>query len=218
MLHLLHLLLPLHRGGIGLWRGKGTPQVAWIRAPRGSAWVLVLATPTVTHALLRLGFAGQAPQSPRLVSSLRVGQVMPDPAVASLGAERGPSTLLLPGVDCQLVVAFDPACGHCRSAARNRRGAALRGAVPATWVAAGFAQEVAAFRDALPLQDRVVWATGALDALEVDAVPAAFLVNGHGTISRVGPLSGREEEEELLASCRDPATPVKPGRGTAFHR
>ncbi len=135
------------------------------------------------------------------MSSLALGDTMPNLEVMDLRLGKGGTSLLLPDAACQLLIGFDPACPHCENAARRRRESAGTQQVPVTWVAVEHTSEVLAYRENLPERDRLVWAESAFDALRIEAVPAAFLVRKSLILARVAPYSGMEREEELLAHC-----------------
>ena len=177
------------------------------RERRKPGWrmILLLAALTAMHATYRWVIAGPRDKDAVLVSDLLPGATVPvlrvEVATRS-GWDTGP---LLEHPDCQIVVAFDPACPFCSKAARTESSRPPEERLPTTWVTDGDATGAMQYRQQLGDETRVVRSDEAIEALEVKGVPAGFLLDANGTIRRVWPYLGDESREELESRCREGA-------------
>lgn len=155
---------------------------------------------TLLHFGLRKVVVDGHSGRPREVISLKVGDLVrevPDlePGIGSYSPE--PEGI---GNACRFLVAFNPSCFQCWKAARARaenRG----GTVQAVWIAAEPRGDSREFEQALPSRDRVLWDSGVAQALQVGAVPAAFLVRDDRRLARVWPCSDKEQDKDLVNWC-----------------
>ena len=137
------------------------------------------------------------------VSTLTVGTSVSNLDVLSAtDSTWGPGQLLLPSEECQLVVAFDPECPHCVDAADKERQVPAADRLPTTWVAPGDSASAWRFEDMVGEGTRITRSDDAWSMLKVFGVPAAFLVDGQGTIRRVWPYHGDETREDLTPECK----------------
>lgn len=109
---------------------------------------------------------------------------------------------------CRLVVAFNPDCPFCGKAAeRERQTARDAGWGETLWITDAERPRLAAFADDLPDRSRHAVAPEAFQALDVEAVPALFMIDGEGLLRWVGPYRGDETDEELVRRCSAGTTP-----------
>jgi len=138
---------------------------------------------------LHFGARTAAPASVTLVS----GFVTP----AELPEEL--QELTTEGESCSLLVVFDPSCSACDLAARTQARTAGELPLEVVWVAES--QEAAdAYADRVHVDARVVASPDAADLLDVNGVPAAFVVAGDRVV-KTAPISGQEILDEVAQRC-----------------
>ena len=99
---------------------------------------------------------------------------------------------------CRIVVAFDPACPFCNRAAVLDADRDEELPFPTVWMSETEAQ-AELFRSRHPDLEIVAEAT-AYKALQVEAVPAAFLLSDQEVL-KVWRFTGEEEARDVLADC-----------------
>ncbi len=162
------------------------------------ATVTALVIATAIHGAYRLGAARHG--RPTVVSALEVGQALPLLDVQILGVEGGfVSRVPMASASCQVVVAFDPSCPHCRSAADREKLQA--GLLPTVWITDADSATARLYRPLLRAETRLAWSRLGLEALQVQGVPAAFLVDDRGIVRRVWPYRGEENPDLLRRQC-----------------
>jgi len=82
--------------------------------------VLVLLLMTLGHASARHLMADTRDSRPKLVSSLEVGSPIPGLQELGLGGDSTSEGRAPVGIDCLLLVAFDPTCSQCWKSAQLR--------------------------------------------------------------------------------------------------
>jgi hypothetical protein len=143
--------------------------------------------------LLHFGARSAAPATVFEVSDLPTPASVPTALEAVVDMAEG----------CSLLVVFDPSCPACARAARVQ---AEQVDVPLdlVWLAADEAAK-AHYVDRVHAEARIEVAPDAHDALQVRAVPAAFLVSD-GTVVSVSTITGSEDLERVAARCAAPVS------------
>lgn len=116
---------------------------------------------------------------------------------------------------CRMVVAFNPDCPFCEEAAQRERLASRSGAyAEPLWVTDEVKPRLTTFADFLSPGSRHAVAPEAFEALDVEAVPALYLLDEEGTVEWVGAYRGDESTEFLAARCEGLALPTTPAPET----
>ncbi|MDT8368962.1 MAG: hypothetical protein RQ745_07115 [Longimicrobiales bacterium] len=155
----------------------------------GNKLITALAFVTFVH----LGARTAAPASLTYVSGFATPAELPE-ELRELSAE---------GVSCTLLIAFDPTCPACDRAAREQAAANEGGlALDVVWMAetSAAAEE---FAGRVHDDARVVAAPGGADLLDVDAVPAAFVIAGD-VVVHTSPITGQEDLGTVAQRCIRP--------------
>lgn len=137
--------------------------------------------------------------TPQLVSHLQPGDRVESAELDRLIADAGVGS-----ESCHVVVAFHPDCPFCKAAAERERLTVRDGGWGETlWITDEAWPRLDAFAANLPARSRHAVAPEAYEALDVDAVPALFMVDREGTVRWVGPYRGDEAGDELARRCDD---------------
>lgn len=163
---------------------------------------------TLGNVAFRVVNAQQSPP-PQLVSHVEAGERVESVELSQLVADAGQGAEA-----CRMVVAFNPDCPFCKAAAERERQAARDGAWGETlWITDEERPRLAAFVRELPEGSRHAVAPEAFQVLDVDAVPALFMLDREGTVHWVGPYRGDETEDELALRCGDTFEPLHVAEG-----
>lgn len=163
---------------------------------------------TLGNVAFRVANAQQSPPA-QLVSHVEAGD-----RVESVELTRLVADARVGSEACHLVVAFNPACPFCKAAAEREKEAARDGTWGETlWITDEEWPRLADFVRELPDGSRHAVLPEAFQALDVDAVPALFMLDREGTVRWVGPYRGDETGDELALRCEEPAVPVKSAEG-----
>ena len=139
-----------------------------------------------------------------LVSHLELGE-----RVESVELERLLAASEIEPSQCRMIVAFNPDCPFCEQAAKREHFANRSGAyAEPLWLTDEVRPRLSTFAEFLAPGSRHVVAPEAFEALDVEGVPALFLLDGAGTIQWLGAYRGDESTEVLAARCEgmDPPT------------
>jgi len=103
------------------------------------------------------------------------------------------------GESCSLLVVFDPLCPACDRAARTQAG--VQGELPleVVWVAEDDAA-ASAYEGRIHADARVAVSPEAADLLDVNGVPAAFVVAGDQVVYSA-PINGQELLDQVAQRC-----------------
>ena len=171
---------------------------------------MLLCAVTVAHLSLRMILAAPDREDLISVSSVEIGSLVPDLHVDPILQGDGADRLLQPDLPCQMIVAIDPSCPHCRKAAKRvgeRKGDTL---IPSTWVAPSPGPAVVEFAHLTRSRVRVVTSEEIFEALQVKAVPAAFLISSDGRVVQRWPYTGSEDHDALMELCAASAEASSP--------
>jgi len=129
----------------------------------------------------------------------------PEPIVVS-GRSVGTR---LPGLvsreaGCRVLVVFRSDCPFCKAAAAREVTTHEQDHLPTKWVAAPDDVAWESYRDRVHPSSSVELDAGLYSLLEVQAVPAGFLIDGEGVLRRAWPYQGNEVRAELEERCREP--------------
>ena len=164
-------------------------------------FTILLCAITVAHLSLRMILAAPDREDLISVSSVEIGSLVPnlevDPIVQGDRADR----LLQPGLPCQMIVAIDPSCPHCRKAAARVGEGKGDTLIPSTWVAPSPGPAVVEFAYLTRSRVRVVTSEEIFEALQVRAVPAAFLISSDDRVVQRWPYTGSEDHDALMELC-----------------
>lgn len=109
---------------------------------------------------------------------------------------------------CHAVVAFNPDCPFCGAAAERERLADREDPWDATlWITDQERPRLAEFVEMLSPGSRHAVAPEAFQALDVEAVPALFLVDESARVRWVGAYQGDESGEVLTRRCEGVPAP-----------
>jgi len=110
---------------------------------------------------------------------------------------------------CRMIVAFNPDCPFCEQAAQRERLASRSGAyAEPLWVTDEVKPRLSTFVEFFAPGSHHAVAPEAFKALDVEAVPALFLLDGEGTLEWVGAYRGDESTEVLAARCEGLDQPI----------
>jgi hypothetical protein len=173
--------------------------------------LMVLVGLTLAHLGYRF-WERRTPADAVDVSTMMVGDPLPDLLIeVADGTDSAPEALLRPGVDCQLIVVFDPTCPHCRLAAQREAEGTSKARLPTTWVTDAGGPRLDAYRGLIHPDSRLGWAPEIYDQLRIQGVPAAFLVDSGGSLRQVWAYNGgREDHGELSVKCEGGLGPSEP--------
>ena len=162
---------------------------------------ILLCAVTIAHLSLRMIMAAPDQEDLVSVSSVEIGSLVPNLHVDPIVQSDGADLLLQPDLPCQMIVAIDASCPHCRKAAKRvgeRKGDTL---IPSTWVAMSPSAAVVEFAHLTRSRVRVVTSEEIFEALQVRAVPAAFLISHDARVVQRWPYTGREDHDALMELC-----------------
>lgn len=169
---------------------------------------VLVALLTLGNVAFRVANAKQTDPAPRLVSHLESGDRVESEELVRLVADVGERSEA-----CRMVVAFNPDCPFCAAAAERERLAARDGAWGETlWITDQERPRLAPFVEKLATGSRHAVAPEAFEALDVDAVPALFMIGGEGAVHWVGAYRGDESNDELARRCYGTSTSPEDGR------
>ena len=157
--------------------------------------VIFLSVMMLGHGALQRCFLGQGDGRFQQVRGLGPGDELPDLDVF-------PSQLVDPSApECQLIIVADPACPHCRIAAKHWRVGRRRDGRQAMWIVGDSTPGPSALEASLPPWEGILTNPVLVRTLDVRAVPATFLIRPDGVLARVWPSTGPETDDELDAGC-----------------
>jgi len=161
--------------------------------------LVTLTALTLVHGLYRILSARPDGSRAVLVSELERGDTVDDLSLQLVGDESRSSTPMLAAA-CQILVVFDPACPHCLKAAEREAQRDPPLGIRTLWVGEQHSG-ANAFRPRVHRRSEVGWLGSIKQAMEVRAVPAAFLLDSVGVVLRVWPYYGTEDGESLRNTC-----------------
>lgn len=167
---------------------------------------LYLLVAGLTAANIGFRFLPSDDEGAMLVSHLEAGDKVESVELAQLLAsgEVEPS-------QCVMVVAFSPDCPFCEQAAQREHFVQRSGTyAEPLWVTDEARPRLSTFVEVLPPSSRHAVAPEAFEALDVDAVPALYLLDKERTVRWVGAYRGDESTEVLAERCEGPAS-ANPG-------
>ena len=162
---------------------------------------VLLCAITVAHLPLRMILSAPGREDMISVSPVEIGSLVPNLAVDPIVQGDRADRLLQPGLPCQIIVAIDPSCPHCRKAAvrvGEGKGGTL---IPSTWVTPNPGPAVVEFAHLTRSRVRVVTSEEIFEALQVRAVPAAFLISSDARVVQKWPYTGGEDHDALMELC-----------------
>ena len=162
---------------------------------------ILLCAVTVAHLSLRMILDAPDRENMISVSSVEIGSLVPNLDVEPILRTDRADRLLQPGLPCQMIVAVDPSCPHCRKAAMRVGEGKGNTLIPSTWVAPIPGRAIVEFAHLTQSRVRVVTSKEIFDALQVRAVPAAFLVSSDARVVQRWPYTGGEDHEALMELC-----------------
>lgn len=162
---------------------------------------ILLCAVTVAHLSLRVILDAPDREDLISVSSAEIGSLVPNLDVDPVGQGDRADHLLQPGLPCQMIVAIDPSCPHCRKAAMRVGEGEGDTLIPTTWVAPSPGRAIIEFAHLTQSRVRVVTNEEIFEALQVRAVPAAFLVSSDARVVQRWPYTGGEDHEALMELC-----------------
>ncbi len=124
--------------------------------------------------------------------------------VSSLDLNDSLPELRLREVGCRILVAFRSDCPFCRKAAGRESSTVDSGRLPTTWIASSGDPDWQSYKALVHATSDVVLDSTVYSMLEVQAVPAAFLLDGRGVLRWVWPYQGNEDQGDLIGKCVDP--------------
>jgi hypothetical protein len=131
------------------------------------------------------------------VSHLELGE-----RVESVELEQLFAAIEIDPLQCRMIVAFNPDCPFCEQAARREHFASRSGAyAEPLWLTDEERPRLPSFAESLSPGSRHAVAPEAFEALDVEAVPALFLLDEEWTVEWVGAYRGDESAEVLAARC-----------------
>ncbi len=136
------------------------------------------------------------------VSGLVPGDQVAIPSLSVDPTQKDPSS-----GDCQLLVAVDSACLHSRVAANRWAAKGGEEAWPVIWMVEN-EDTRSFFASLVPGRDSVQVGPDEIGFLDLNAVPAGFLVRPDQRVARVWPFTGRESGVDLEDWCQ--RRPFKP--------
>jgi hypothetical protein len=169
--------------------------------------IVVVALIGLTTANLWERVAALKASTPPEISALQVGDRLPvlkatvlDPS----GPARTPIELRR-GI-CQLIVAFSPTCPYCKLAAAAEALLPDGAEIPTTWIMLhGNGAIGTGFRAELRAESALVFGDSAGLDLQVEVIPAGFLVGPDDLIRKVFVYRGDEPRQDLMEECRNTA-------------
>lgn len=168
----------------------------------------ILVAITSLHVAYRLSARPSVSGPLAAMSSLSVGDTVPGFSVIETLTRKRSRVPVLSAAPCQILVAFDPSCPHCRKAAEAEALAPDADLIPVTWIAPYDSLNAGRYQAWVHSASRVVRAREGWDFLDVQGVPAAFLVDRQNRIRRVWPYRGSESRTDLKSRCGSEATPA----------
>lgn len=160
----------------------------------------------VTIANLGLRYRGER-NAGREVSTFGRGTAFPDSALnvspliqtrATIPLQRATDEL-----HCRLVVVFRPQCPACSDAARREAAIGTAPVVATTWIA--FENDTALSQQFATLvrpESQLGYSANAARVLEIQAVPAAFLIRPDSVVEMIGVYVGGERQlSEFAKLC-----------------
>lgn len=144
----------------------------------------------------------QSNKGPILISSFKDSKSLPDLTFRFVGPDSlAPAS---PGFEgqCRLLVAFGPLCPHCHSAALQDAAApdaATR--LPITWAAVYQNPKIKEFEAQIRRGTVVRYSPDIMDKLQVQGVPAAFLISADNVVQRSWIFRGTEDHNQLRREC-----------------
>lgn len=163
-----------------------------------STTTLLFISATALHAAYRAGRLRTA-SAPVEVSSLRPGAVMPSFESVTIKPSASGADLASP--ICRVAVVFNPTCPHCHEAAARAKAANKPDRIPTTWISTVDDSGAQRFATIVPDADAVVVSDVAGSALQINAVPARFLIGADNRIRDIAAYTGREADSTLKRQC-----------------